>query len=120
MLIGLLAGTVCYYSCVFIRRKLRIDDALDVFAVHGVGGILGTLLVAVLGSPRFGGHGVENIGAQFWVQAKCVGFTLLWSGLISLVIGLVLKKTIGLRVDESAEDIGLDQAEHGETAYHLE
>ena len=120
VLIGFLAGCVCYYTCVFIRRKLRIDDALDVFAVHGVGGILGTLMVAVLGSPRFGGHGVEHIGDQFLIQAKCVGFTLLWSGLTSLVIGLVIKKTIGLRVDESAEDIGLDQAEHGETAYHLE
>ena len=120
VLIGLLAGSICYYMCVFIRRKLCIDDALDVFAVHGVGGILGTLIVSVLGSPRFGGHGVDHIGAQFLIQAKCVGFTLLWSGLISLVIGLILKKTIGLRVDASAEDIGLDQAEHGETAYHLE
>lgn len=76
--------------------------------------------MAVLGSPRFGGHGVENIGVLALIQAKCVGLTLLWSGVISLVIGLVLKKTIRLQVDELAEDIGLDQAEHGETAYHLE
>ena len=118
--IGLTAGGVCYFACSFIKRRIGIDDALDVFAVHGVGGIMGTLLLAVFGAAAFGGHGVANIAGQFLVQAKCVGFTLLWSGVGTVLIILFVKKTVGLRVGEVAERTGLDQAEHGETAYHLE
>ena len=118
--IGFSAGAVCYFACSLIKRKLGIDDALDVFAVHGVGGIMGTLMLSVFGAAAFGGHGVSNIGAQFLIQAKCVGFTLLWSGVGTVLIVYIVKKTVGLRVGEVAERTGLDQAEHGETAYHLE
>jgi len=120
MCIGFTAGFVCYFACAFIKRRIGIDDALDVFAVHGVGGIMGTLLLSVFGAAAFGGHGVTSIAGQFLIQAKCVGFTLLWSGVGSVLIILFVKMTVGLRVDEAAENTGLDQAEHGETAYHLE
>ena len=120
VIIGLLAGSVCYFMCGFIKQKLGIDDALDVFAVHGVGGIMGTMLVAVLGTSTFGGFGVENVGAQLLIQAKAVGFTLLWSGIATVIIIYIIRATVGLRVDEETEHMGLDQSEHGETAYHLE
>ena len=120
MCVGFSAGFVCYFMCSFIKRKLGIDDALDVFAVHGVGGIMGSLLLSVFGTAAFGGHGVENMGDQFLIQAKCVGFTLLWSGAGTLLIIYIVNQLVGLRVDEAAENTGLDQAEHGETAYHLE
>jgi len=120
VIIGLIAGSACYFACGFVKQKLRIDDALDVFAVHGVGGIMGTLLLAVLGTSTFGGFGVDNAGAQLLIQAKAVGFTLLWSGVATVIIAYIIKATVGLRVEEEAEHIGLDQAEHGEAAYHLD
>src|SRR5690606_19083832 len=76
---GFLAGFICYFGCGIIKHKLKIDDALDVFAVHGVGGIMGTILVAVLGTSFFGGRGVENVMSQLVLQMKGVGFALLWS-----------------------------------------
>jgi len=118
--IGFIAGIVCYFSCVLIKRRAGIDDALDVFAVHGVGGITGTLLVAVFGLPALGGRGVDNAGAQLLIQAKCVGFTLLWSAAGTLLIIAIVKALVGLRVSKAEESTGLDQAEHGETAYHLD
>lgn len=120
VIIGFLAGFVCYFACGFIKNKLHIDDALDVFAVHGVGGIMGTLLLAVFGTPFFGGFGVEDTGAQLLIQLKGVGFTLLWSAVGTVVIILIVRATVGLRVDDDAEHAGLDQHEHGEKAYHLD
>ena len=118
--IGLLAGSVCYFSCSFVKNKLGIDDALDVFAVHGVGGIMGSMLVAVLGTAAFGGTGVDSMAAQLVIQFKSVGFTLIWSAVGTIVIIAIVKATTGLRVDQEAEQAGLDQAEHGEKAYHLD
>ena len=118
--IGLLAGSVCYFSCSFVKNKLEIDDALDVFAVHGVGGIMGSMLVAVLGTAAFGGTGVDSMAAQLVIQFKSVGFTLIWSAVGTIVIIAIVKATTGLRVDQEAEQAGLDQAEHGEKAYHLD
>jgi Amt family ammonium transporter len=120
IIIGFLAGFVCYHTCGWVKHKLGIDDALDVFAVHGVGGIMGTLLLAVFGTETFGGFGVEDTGAQLLIQAKAVGFTLLWSGVGTVLIIYLIKATVGLRVDAETEHTGLDQTEHGETAYHLE
>ncbi|MCF3651149.1 ammonium transporter [Synoicihabitans lomoniglobus] len=119
-IIGFLAGIVCYFSCGFIKQRLKIDDALDVFAVHGVGGIMGSLLVAFLGTAMFGGTGVTDMGAQFIAQVKGVGFTLIWSAIGTLLIIALVKATVGLRIDREVEETGLDQAEHGETAYHPE
>ncbi|MEJ6731633.1 MAG: ammonium transporter [Opitutaceae bacterium] len=120
VIIGLLAGSVCYFSCSFVKNKLGIDDALDVFAVHGVGGIMGSMLVAVLGTAAFGGTGVDSMAAQLVIQFKSVGFTLIWSAVGTIVIIAIVKATTGLRVDQEAEQAGLDQAEHGEKAYHLD
>lgn len=120
VLIGLIAGSVCYFTCGFIKNRLKIDDALDVFAVHGVGGIMGSILVAVFGAQSFGGSGVTNVGNQLAIQLKAVGFTALWSAAGTVLIVLVVKHTVGLRVSREAENIGLDRAEHGETAYHLD
>ena len=121
IILGLLAGVICYFMCGIVRNGLKIDDSLDVFAVHGVGGILGTLLAAVLGHKSLGGIGeFEDIGAQLLVQVQSLGVTIIWSAVATVVIVLIVKATVGLRVSADAERNGLDQEEHGETAYSLD
>ena len=120
VLIGFLAGLVCYFMCGFIKNKMGIDDSLDVCAVHGVGGTMGTILVAVFGVAAFGGTGVESMGTQLVIQLKSIGFTLLWSGVGTVVIINICKAVTGLRVEVEAEHTGLDQSQHGETSYHFE
>lgn len=121
LILGFLAGCICYYMCSFVKSKLKIDDSLDVFAVHGVGGILGTLLVALLGTSLFGGAGnIESVGQQFVTQCIALGAVIVWSGVATVVIVLICRAVTGLRVSADAETIGLDQSEHGETAYHYE
>jgi len=99
---------------------MKIDDSLDVFAVHGVGGIMGTILVAVFGTAAFGGSGVENVGAQLTTQLIALGAVIAWSAIATVIIVVICKATTGLRVSAEDEITGLDQAEHGETAYHFE
>jgi len=118
--LGLLAGVVCYFCCSLVKEKFHIDDTLDVFAVHGIGGMMGSILVAVFGIPLFGGFGVENIGSQLMTQVAAVGATAVWSAVGTAVIVLVVKALVGLRVDSDDEETGLDQAEHGEAAYNLD
>lgn len=120
IIIGFLAGFICYFACGFVKQGLKIDDSLDVFAVHGVGGIMGTLMVAVLGTAAFGGFGVESIGAQLGTQAFALIAVILWSAVASYLIILVCRVVTGLRVSAEDETTGLDQGEHGETAYHFE
>lgn len=120
LIIGFLAGFVCYFACGIVKNKLKIDDTLDVFAVHGVGGIMGTILVAVLGTEMFGGFGVENVGSQLTTQFIGLGAVIGWSAIATVIIVLICKVTTGLRVSEEVEHTGLDQAEHGETAYNFE
>ncbi|MDB4435374.1 ammonium transporter [bacterium] len=130
LLIGLLAGVICYFMCGVVRHKLNIDDSLDVFAVHGVGGILGTIMVAFLGAEGvLGGLGLsENPETgetyssieQLIVQLKSLGITIVWSAVATIIIVLIIKKTVGLRVSEEVEAEGLDSAEHGETAYNFD
>ncbi len=116
--IGALAAVVCYFTVNLIREKLHIDDSLDVFAVHGVGGMIGSFLLAWFGQPSLGGLGaVKSIGAQLAIQATGVGVTLVWSVLATAGIALAVKAVIGLRVTEEEEYDGMDQSEHGETAY---
>lgn len=119
-IIGFLAGFICYFACGLVKQGLKIDDSLDVFAVHGVGGIMGTLMVAVLGTAAFGGFGVESVGAQLSTQAFAVLAVVIWSAVASYVIILVCRLVTGLRISAENETTGLDQAEHGETAYHFE
>ena len=112
---------VCYYGVSLIREKLHIDDSLDVFAVHGVGGILGTLLVAVFGQQAFGGLGlVKPLFEQLGIQATGVGVTILWSAVATLIIAKLVQAVIGLRVSDEQESEGLDRSEHGENAYPME
>ncbi len=118
--IGLLAGTVCYFATQYIKRVLKIDDSLDVFPVHGVGGILGTLLTAVFAAESMGGLGLEtSISSQFVTQAIGVVATVVWCGVITFVILKVLDAVIGLRVSEDEETEGLDLVLHNERGYTL-
>ena len=121
LLLGLTGGVACYVAVDLIRVRLKIDDSLDVFAVHGVGGILGSLLVAYLALPAFGGLGLADgvtAGSQFMVQLSSVAITVLWTGIGSYVILKVIGAVIGLRVDQQDEIEGLDLSQHGERGYH--
>ena len=121
ILIGSVAAVVCYISVSIIREKLHIDDSLDVFAVHGVGGILGILMLAFFGQASLGGLGkVKAIGAQLGIQATGLGVTIVWSAVATVIIALIVRQTIGLRVSEEQEYEGLDRSEHGENAYPME
>ena len=122
IILGLAGGYICYVAVDLIRGKLKIDDSLDVFAVHGVGGILGSLLVAVLATETFSGVGLgEGVSAtsQLGVQAMAIVITVLWTAVASYVIFKVAGAlTGGIRVDEMNEVEGLDLTQHGERAYH--
>ncbi|MDC1408673.1 ammonium transporter [Candidatus Puniceispirillum sp.] len=121
LILGLAGGVACYVAVDLIRVRLKIDDSLDVFAVHGVGGILGSLLVAYLALPAFGGLGLADgvtAGSQFMVQLASVAVTVLWTGIASYVILRVIGAVIGLRVDQQDEIEGLDLSQHGERGYH--
>jgi Amt family ammonium transporter len=120
VIIGMMAGSICYFTCGFVKSKLKIDDSLDVFAVHGVGGIMGTIMVAFLGTAAFGGSGVESVGGQLVTQLLALAVVVGWSAVATTLIVFICKKTTGLRVEREVEHTGLDQAEHGETAYHFE
>ena len=116
--IGALAAVVCYFSVSLIRTKLKIDDSLDVFAVHGVGGILGTILLAFFGQECFGGLGlVKPMWEQLGIQLTALGVTIVWSAIATVIIMIVVKKTIGTRISEEEENRGLDLTDHGESAY---
>jgi len=120
LIIGVLAGTICYKMCGIIKNQWKIDDALDVMAVHGIGGALGILLTAPLGTVAFGGLGLseQTIGNQFITQLIGVIAVALWCLVITWIITLVIKKTIGLRVTDDEETEGLDASVHGEKGYN--
>lgn len=128
IVMGLIAGLVCLWGVSTLKHMLGADDSLDVFGVHGVGGIVGALLTAVFASPKLGGTGIfdyvankvspdYDIAAQLWVQAQGVIVTALWSGVVALVAYKLVDLLLGLRVSEENEREGLDIASHGETAY---
>jgi Amt family ammonium transporter len=129
IVIGLLAGVVCLWGVNGLKRLLGADDSLDVFGVHGVGGILGALLTGVFAAPSLGGTGVFNyvtnsvspdysIMDQVWIQAQAVGTTIIWSGVVSVIAYKLVDVVVGLRVSEDEEREGLDISSHGESAYH--
>lgn len=129
LVIGLLAGVVCLWGVNGLKRLLGADDALDVFGVHGVGGIMGALLTGIFADPALGGTGVfdyvtnkvadYSIATQMVSQLWGVGTTVLWSGLVSIIAYKIVDMTIGLRATEDEEREGLDQVSHGETAYRF-
>jgi len=121
IILGILAGSICYYCVGFVKFKLQIDDSLDVFAVHGVGGILGTLLAGILATDFFGGLGLEKSAAeQTMIQAIGILSVALLSFVGTVIIVKIIKLTTGLRVPEDEEiGEGLDFGSHGESSYNL-
>lgn len=119
IVIGALASVGCVWGVTGLKKRLRADDALDVFGVHGIGGIVGALLTGVFSAPGLGGTAAANfsIGHQLGVQALGVGITVVWSGLVSVLACLVVRTVFGLRVSRDAEREGLDITSHGESAY---
>jgi len=129
IVLGLIAGLVCFWAVTTLKHKLGYDDSLDVFGVHGIGGIIGALGTGVFANPALGGTGVYDyvanavaeydMVAQLTSQAWGVGTAIVWSGLVSWVALKIVDLLIGIRVTEETERQGLDINEHGETAYHL-
>ncbi len=129
LVIGLLAGLVCLWGVNGLKRMLGVDDSLDVFGVHGVGGMLGAILTGVFAAPALGGTGVYDyvanavgvdysIASQVWIQVQGVLVTIVWSGVVSWIAFKVVDMVVGLRVPEEQEREGLDIVSHGESAYH--
>ena len=126
VLIGLSGGVVCYYATLYIKLKLMIDDSLDVFPVHGVGGVLGTLLAGVFCAPALGlfsgngfSDGISSIGGQVSVQALGVMATLVYTALASYLVLKLVDAVLGLRMDSDDETQGLDLVLHDERGYDL-
>ena len=121
LIIGLIAGAVCLWGVTSLKRLLGADDSLDVFGVHGVGGIVGALLTGVFTAPGLGGTGGDDfsIFGQVLLQAEGVAITIVWSGVVALIAFKVVDVLVGLRVDEEAEREGLDISSHGEKAYEI-
>ena len=117
IIMGLIAGVACYWA-VMLKGKLGYDDSLDVFGVHGVGGITGALLTGVFASVGAAGLLLGN-SQQLLLQLEGVVITIVYAAVCTIVIGFVLDKTIGLKVTESEENIGLDTTQHGESAYNI-
>jgi Amt family ammonium transporter len=131
LVIGVVASFACLWGVNGLKKMLGADDSLDVFGVHGIGGIVGALLTGVFNSPALGGPGYVadwvtasmvasadySISAQVWTQAKAVLTTIVWSGVVSFLAFKLVDMTIGLRVSEEEEREGLDISSHGETAY---
>jgi Amt family ammonium transporter len=126
------AGAICFFACTGVKRLFRYDDSLDVFGVHGVGGIVGAIATGILVSPDLGGSGLADyvskpgelvagsydMVSQVIIQAKAVGFTILFSGILSAIIFKLVDILIGLRPSSDYERQGLDLVDHGERAYN--
>ncbi|WP_298595037.1 ammonium transporter, partial [uncultured Zoogloea sp.] len=129
IVMGLLAGAICLWGVNGLKRMLGADDSLDVFGVHGVGGILGAILTGVFAAPSLGGTGIwdyvankaadtYSIADQVIVQATAVGITVVWSAVVAFIAYKLVDMFVGLRVAEDEEREGLDITSHGESAYH--
>jgi len=121
ILLGIIASVICYFVVSKVKAKLGVDDSLDAFGIHGVGGIVGAIGTGIVYSPALGGPGdpAEYVmGAQVTTQIIAVAVAIVWAAVGTLIAGFLVKATIGLRVDEEAEVNGLDISEHGERAYN--
>jgi Amt family ammonium transporter len=130
LIIGALAGIICLWGVSGLKKMLGSDDSLDVFGIHGVGGILGALLTGVFAAPSLGGTGIYDyvtnavapeysIMSQLWIQSQGVITTLIWSGIVSFIAFKLVDIIIGLRVTEEEEREGLDISSHSEEAYEI-
>jgi len=119
IVIGLAAGFLCLWGVTGLKKMLGADDSLDVFGVHGVGGITGALLTGVFAAPGLGGTGAEDfsIASQLMIQGEGVLITIVWSSVVAFIAYKIADMAIGLRVSEESEREGLDITSHGESAY---
>jgi Amt family ammonium transporter len=132
LVLGLVAGVCCFLFVAYVKNALKLDDSLDVFGIHGLGGIIGALATGILVDPALGGAGIPDytsvpgtlqvgaydFGFMFMAQLKAVIFTVCFSGIGSFILFMIVKVLMGLRVKEEVEREGLDVAEHGERAYN--
>ncbi|WP_207221962.1 ammonium transporter [Pigmentiphaga kullae] len=120
LVIGLAAGVICVWGVTGLKRMLKVDDSLDVFGVHGVGGIVGALLTGIFNAKVLGGPGVDGmtILGQLWIQLEAVVITIVWTTIVALIAYKIADALLGLRVTEEEEREGLDITTHGESAYH--
>ncbi|HEX2840627.1 ammonium transporter [Hyphomicrobium sp.] len=132
IVLGLVAGALCFFACTGIKNLFRYDDSLDVFGVHGIGGIIGAIATGILVSPDLGGSGLADyiskpgelvagsydMAAQVMIQAKAVAFTVLWTGILSAILFKIVDILVGLRPSTDYERQGLDLVDHGERAYN--
>jgi len=120
ILIGVASSICCYIVAVKIKFILKFDDSLDVFGVHGIGGIVGAILTGVVAAESIGGVGLEvSMGSQVWAQILSVVVTIVWSGVVSIILFKIIDKTIGLRVSSDDELKGLDLSAHDEQGYEI-
>ena len=121
LVFGFLAGIICFYAINVVKSMWKIDDSLDVFAVHGVGGVLGILLTSVFASPSLGGFGGDDhvIGTAFMGQLIGTVITVIWAGVVGYIILKIVQATVGLRTTPEEETEGLDITAHGERSYDL-
>ena len=126
LLIGLLAGIVCFYATQLIKSVLKIDDSLDVFPVHGVGGMLGIIMLSIVGNPDgflgAGASGISESGAlnQLMIQLLGIALIFIWTAVLTWIILKIISYITGLRVDDETESQGLDLMSHGERGYNME
>jgi Amt family ammonium transporter len=118
--LGAIASVICYFFVAVVKIKMGYDDSLDVFGVHGIGGIVGALGTGVFTAPSLGGTGAEDfsIAGQVYVQAVAIIVTIVWCGVVSAILYKLVDLLVGLRPTEEAERQGLDLTSHGEVAYH--
>jgi Amt family ammonium transporter len=125
VIIGVLAGVVPYLACTKLKEKLKYDDALDTFGIHGVGGTLGALVTGIFATHDVNGNLATNlkdyVGSSLWLeQVKAIVVTMVWSVVGTLVLAFIVKAVVGLRPERETEEMGLDQIDHGEAGYHFE
>jgi ammonium transporter, Amt family len=131
LMIGLIVSPICYIFVSSVKKAFNYDDSLDVFGVHGVGGIVGAIATGVVADPAMGGQGwydytvfpavagAYDMAGQVWVQVQAVAVTVVWTGVVSAVLFFVIKAVFGLRPSADDERQGLDQTSHGESAYNM-
>jgi ammonium transporter, Amt family len=119
--LGSISAIVCYWAATSVKHRFRYDDSLDVFGVHGVGGVVGAVLTGVVAAPALGGSGLahESIASQVWWQTASVLVTAAWSGVVSVVAFLLVDRLVGMRASREVEQMGLDLSEHQEQAYEI-
>ena len=121
LVIGIVSGVICFWGATRLKTQLGYDDSLDAFGVHGIGGIVGALLTGIFAAESLGGAGLEKsgIGMQLWAQLLSILITVVWSGVISFIILKIVDATVGLRVEQDEERMGLDLSQHNERGYDL-